>query len=143
MRLLWFRAVISCAEGDWRAIAKYLVTDARQQLRRFLLGEVETVRLRIGQNGLEAVYVLNLTQTQWHKLVRLLIGRASFYRRWLLLRPGYSELRPHVPLGLGKTESIGIAPLQTPNDRVERPPTMTVPRPDAARDLPRSAPTRC
>src|SRR5450631_2831829 len=29
------------------------------------------------------------------------------------------------------------------NDRVERPAAMTVPRPDAAHDAPRSAPTRC
>ncbi len=29
------------------------------------------------------------------------------------------------------------------NDRVERPTTMTVPRPDAAHDAPRSAPTNC
>jgi hypothetical protein len=30
-----------------------------------------------------------------------------------------------------------------PNDRVERPATMTVPRPDAAHDAPLSARTRC
>jgi len=29
------------------------------------------------------------------------------------------------------------------NDRVERPATLPVPRPDAAHDAPRSAPTRC
>ena len=31
----------------------------------------------------------------------------------------------------------------TSNDRFERPTTTTVPRPDAAHDAPRSAPTRC
>jgi hypothetical protein len=34
-------------------------------------------------------------------------------------------------------------PHLTPNDRVERPATMTVPRPDAAHNAPRSARTRC
>ena len=42
-------------------------------------------------------------------------------------------------LGAG---SCDIASVQS-NDRVERPATMTVPRPDAAHHAPRSARTRC
>lgn len=92
MRLFLFRAVISCAEGDWIAIARHLAKDARRALRRFLLGESESVRFHSDRDGIEVVYVLNLTQTRWHKFARRLTGRASFYQKWLRRQPGHSEL---------------------------------------------------
>lgn len=102
MKLFFFKAVISCPEGDWISIAKYVAGDTLRQLRKFLLGESESVRFHIGQDGLEVVYVLNLTQTQWHKLARLLIRRASYYRRWLQHQPGRAELCLSDPSSLGK-----------------------------------------
>jgi hypothetical protein len=103
VRLFWFKVVICCPEGDWLSISRCLLKDTLRQLRGFLLGESENVRFRTGENGLKAVYILNLTQTQWHKFARLLTARASYYRRWLQRQPGLAELCWHEPLDLDRT----------------------------------------
>lgn len=102
--MIWFRAEISCSEGDYLAIAKYLWKEALRQLRKLLLGEIEMVRFHSGQNGLEGVYVLHLSQTRWHKLVRLMTGRASFYRQWTQVRNGCYERSPSETSGSDKTK---------------------------------------
>lgn len=112
MRLLWFRAIISCGEGEWLSIAKYLVKDILRSLRRFLLGEIENAHFRNGSNGLEVVCVLSLTQTRWHKFARLLIGRASYYRRWLQHQPECAELCRREISGLDRKALIGRGPYE-------------------------------
>ena len=97
MRRAWIMAKISCGEGDWPAIAHFLLSNGLQELRRLLLGESEAARLRGGQTDPPFVLVLHLSQSRWHRLARLLTGRASFHRRWLARHRGYAELRSYWP----------------------------------------------
>jgi hypothetical protein len=111
-------ARISCADGDWKAIAKHLLRDSQIKLRRFLLGETENVRFHIHSNGHEVVHVLYLSQKRWHKLARLLTGRASFFRRHLQRQNGHGEQSLHVHEDSDKKVLIDIEPKLTSNVEV-------------------------
>ena len=66
---------------------------------------------------------------------------------WESRRPPDAEpkFKLHSRITFPHCVNTSLSPNTTvrPNDRVERPATMTVPRQDAAHDVPRTAPTRC
>jgi hypothetical protein len=82
-KLMCQRIMLEAPPGGGAAIAKHLYSRSLEQLRRFLLGESQTVLFHRSQkSGLEGTLVIHLTQNRLHKLARLLTLRATYYRKW-------------------------------------------------------------